>query len=92
MSRQSKANLRKRGTAIKATICIGKNGISESLVNEIKEQIEKHKIVKVKLFKTSGLEKSDAAERIMKLTGAALLEVRGNTILLCDSTLLAKED
>ncbi|MCS7096245.1 MAG: YhbY family RNA-binding protein [Nitrososphaerota archaeon] len=68
----------------KPTIWIGKNRISHDVIEEIKKQLDKREIVKIKVLKTAlGEVKTDEiASAISKETEAALVEVRGHTIVL----------
>jgi len=65
---------------------IGKKGITEGLVEEIKRNLEKHKIVKIKLLKSyrETIEKSrqELADMIAKLVNAKVVEIRGYTLTL----------
>ncbi|MCJ7425234.1 YhbY family RNA-binding protein [Candidatus Bathyarchaeota archaeon] len=66
------------------TIWIGKGGASEKLLHEIGKQLEKNKMVKVKIFKTA-LEETEAkpfALKIAEQTGSSLVDVRGHTFML----------
>lgn len=68
----------------KPTIWIGKNKISNDVIGEIKKQLDKREIVKIKILKTAlGEDKAEEiASAISKEAEAALVEVRGHTIVL----------
>ncbi|MEM1539900.1 MAG: YhbY family RNA-binding protein [Candidatus Bathyarchaeia archaeon] len=68
----------------KPTIWIGKKQISNKLIKEIKKQLDKRKIVKVKILKSALQEAkaSQIASAISKQTDADLVEVRGHTFIL----------
>ena len=65
---------------------IGKTGITEGLIEEIKRNLEKHKIVKIKLLKSyrETIEKNrqELADMIAKLVNAKVIEIRGYTLTL----------
>jgi RNA-binding protein len=62
-------------------VIIGKHGW-EAAVDEIKRQIKKKKIIKVKLLKTARvLPKEEIAEKIANSTGSNLIEIRGNQMI-----------
>jgi RNA-binding protein len=86
---KSKKELRGQGTALKPTIHVGKDGLTEGVVDEVKNQIKVNKLVKVKVLASSSQEKKELAEELASRSGAKLIEVRGNTILLCDERVLA---
>jgi RNA-binding protein len=66
------------------TILVGKGGVSEEVLKEVEKQLEKRKMVKVKLLGTAlkGGETKQIAARIAERTEALLVEVRGHTFML----------
>jgi len=67
------------------TIWVGKEGLTPQLIVEMKKQLQKNKMVKVRVLpaalqgdNTAQLVASKAAEQ----TGAALVEVRGHVFIL----------
>jgi len=67
------------------TIWVGKEGLTPQLTGEIEKQLQKNKMVKVRVLpaalqgdNTAQLTASKAAEQ----TGAALVEVRGHVFIL----------
>jgi len=69
------------------TILIGKSGASEELLGEIGKQLDRNKMVKVKILKTalSGDETKQLTQKIAAQTESALVEVRGHTFMLYKS-------
>jgi RNA-binding protein len=86
MSSKNK-ELIKRGAELKPTIHVGKGGITEGIVDEIVRQIKEKHLVKVKLLPSSDVFKEDAAIELAERTQTGLVDVRGNTVLLCDKRL-----
>lgn len=80
-----KKELKGKGTELKATMHVGKDGVTEGVVEELMNQLKSIKLVKVKVLASSADQKREIAEELALKTGAILLEVRGNTILLCDN-------
>ncbi len=70
----------------RADINIGKNGLSENVVNEIKKRLKKKGIIKVRVLKSAreilGISRKDVARLVAEKTGAELVEVRGYTFIL----------
>ena len=68
----------------KPSIWIGKNRVSQEVLDEIEKQLEKKEMVKVKILKSALREgKADEiAAMIAGRTEANLVEVRGHTFLL----------
>ena len=77
MNRQEQ---RKSATAIEPALQIGKSGI-EAVVDELRTQLKNKKLIKVKFLRTALHEgdKHEMSEKLAKMTGSELIEVRGNT-------------
>jgi RNA-binding protein len=75
-----------RGTAanIEPATHIGKNGVTDSLIEEINRQLKDNKLIKVKILKSAmeSMPREEIASRLAAKTGAELIEVRGNTVVL----------
>ncbi len=68
----------------KPTIWVGKEGYTPQLSGEIEKQLDKNKMVKVRIL-SSALQIDTAkaiANRAAEDTGAALIEVRGHVFIL----------
>ena len=66
------------------TVLIGKAGVTEQCLNEIKKQLDKNKMVKAKLLKTAltGNETKALVTDIAQKTESTLVEIRGHTFML----------
>jgi RNA-binding protein len=68
----------------KPTIWIGKDGLTPQLSSEIENQLEKKKMLKIKILK-SALQQDTAqtiAAKTAEQTEASLVEVRGHVFIL----------
>jgi len=68
----------------KPTLWIGKNGVNEKVVVEVKKQLKRKEVIKVKVLKKA-LEESSMealAKDLVDSTGAELIEARGHTLIL----------
>jgi RNA-binding protein len=76
--------VKRRLSAARPTIWIGKDGASDELLKEIARQLDKNKMVKVKILKTALIEgeAKQVASRIAEKTESTLVEVRGHTFML----------
>ncbi|OGS44466.1 MAG: hypothetical protein A3K76_03470 [Euryarchaeota archaeon RBG_13_57_23] len=79
--------LRARGQALQATVYVGKEGITEKVVDEISRQLDKHKLVKVKLLPAVEQDRKEAAQELADKSSSVLVEVRGRTVLLAKEQL-----
>ncbi|WP_340819397.1 YhbY family RNA-binding protein [Methanolobus sp. WCC4] len=84
MEKEKIYQLRKDASKIKPIINIGKNGITESVLEELKKQIKANRLVKVKMLKTSaeGEDIKTSAEKLAEATRTTLIDVRGSTVVL----------
>ncbi|MGQ4892616.1 MAG: YhbY family RNA-binding protein [Candidatus Njordarchaeia archaeon] len=70
----------------KPDILIGKNGATEALINEIKNQLEKKKTIKIKALKNVA-ETKEEFQRILleikvKIKNVEIVDIRGKTAVL----------
>jgi RNA-binding protein len=91
MQKKTRKELKGMGNELKATIHIGKDGVTEGLIEEVKKQIKAHRIVKVKVLASTSEFKKQMAEELAEKAGIELLELRGNTILLCDKRICERK-
>ena len=67
------------------TVWVGKEGLTSQLIGEIGKQLQKNKMVKVRIL-PAALQGNNTAQVIAyessKQTGAALVEVRGHVFIL----------
>lgn len=65
---------------LKPTIWVGKQGITDTIVSEIRCQIKVRKVLKIKWLACVDLDPKSVAET----SGTKLLQVRGRTMVLGD--------
>jgi putative YhbY family RNA-binding protein len=67
------------------TIWVGKEGLTPQLIGEMEKQLQKNKMVKVRIL-PAALQADNTAQsiasRAAEQTGAALVEVRGHVFIL----------
>jgi RNA-binding protein len=63
---------------LKPTVWIGKQGCTETMIDEIVEQLKKRSMIKVKWLQNTEVDPEDVALQ----AGATLVEVRGRTMVL----------
>ncbi len=80
-SRQKKY-LKGLGHKLSPLILIGKEGISESLIEATQTELLHHELIKVKVGNNSDVSKQDAAQHLPELTKSALVQLIGKTLLL----------
>lgn len=82
MDKRKIRELRTKAQSLSATVYVGKDGISESVVQELSRQLDKFKLVKVKLQPSSEMDRDEAGRKLAESTSSVLVEVRGRTAVL----------
>lgn len=73
------------GQEMSASIWVGKEGISDGIIDEINKQVESKGIVKLKVLRNSPYREMAEAEEIIKdRIKGRIAEVRGKTILIVE--------
>lgn len=75
-------HLRGLGHHVEPTIMIGKDEITDNLVQALDENLNAHELVKVKIQRGCLLDRREVAEILAEKADAAIAQVLGNTILL----------
>lgn len=74
--------LTKMAHDIKAEVYVGRNGISENVIESAKENIKSNELLKVKVHKDGPIDKHEAAEKLSEELDAELVRVMGNIVIL----------
>ncbi len=82
LSNQQKKGLRGMGHHLEPIVYVGKEGLSPSLLKSTEAALKAHELIKIKLGQNCPLERSEAADELIRLTGAALVQAIGRMILL----------
>jgi RNA-binding protein len=77
-----KRTLRALGNGLKVTIYIGKQGLSEDVLQAIADAHEHAELLKLKVLETCPLDRHEAAAALEEHSGSQLVQVLGRTILL----------
>ena len=75
------AHLKKRAQTLTATLTLGKAGLTDNIVTELRDQLKMHEMVKVKMLHSTE-DKGDKkiiAEELATKTKSELVEVKGRT-------------
>jgi RNA-binding protein len=85
--KKTKKELVRMGSEIDPTVHVGKEGLTEGIVQEVKAQLKRSKLIKVKVLPAAGQDKDEVAEELAARTGAKVVETRGFTVLLSEASL-----
>ena len=80
MSHEKKEMMNRALSAM--TINIGKAGVNDNVIEEIKRQLEANEIVKLKFAKNIARDKDDYIDEIVTKTRAKLIDVRGHVAVI----------
>lgn len=76
--------LKKESVNLTPLLSVGKNGMADSVIEELKKQLKVKKLVKVRIHKNSG-ESDDMKQVALELCekcNAELIDIRGRTVTL----------
>jgi len=82
--KEAKKELMRRSLEISPTVHVGKEGLKESVAEEIKAQIKKNRLIKIKVLPGAETETQEIAVSIAEATGNVVVDVRGGVIILTD--------
>jgi len=74
--------LRAIGHKLKPVVTVAGNGVSDTVLQEVRRALEDHELIKVKIAVGDRDGRSAAAEAICTATGATLIQSVGNIVLL----------
>jgi RNA-binding protein len=76
--------LKAEASQLKPVMNIGKNGITETVVEEIRKHLKATRMIKIKMLKSSREEKDTTAiaEELAHATASQVIEIRGNRVVL----------
>lgn len=74
--------LRGLGHSLRPIVMLGRQDITDSIRIALDEALTAHELVKVKLQEGCLLDRHEAAEQLANVTGSAVAQILGKTILL----------
>ncbi|MCQ2052510.1 MAG: YhbY family RNA-binding protein [archaeon] len=84
MEKEAKKELMRRALKDNHIVHVGKDGLKGSLYDEVKTQIKKNHLIKIKILENVEIKTNDIADTISKNTESIVVDVRGNVIILTD--------
>jgi len=84
MEKEKLYQLKSEANQINPILNIGKNGVTETLIEELNKQMKVNRLVKVRILKSAeeGKDVKVIAKEIANATRSTLIEVRGRTVVL----------
>jgi len=90
LTNKQKRFLRSEANQLQPLIQIGKNGLTESVVELIEEALEAKELVKISILQNCGEDKKDIAEKLEKVQDLHVVQIIGSTIVLYRESLEKK--
>jgi len=82
--KDARKELMRRALELTPTVHVGKDGLKESVAEEIKAQIKKNRLIKVRVLPAADSETDIIASSIAEATGTVIVDVRGGVVVLTD--------
>jgi RNA-binding protein len=74
--------LRGLGHHLQPIVMIGKEELSEQVINATDAALEKHELIKVRLQEGCAMDRKEVAAELARLTSSAVAQILGKTFLL----------
>jgi len=76
--------LRSQGTILKPRFIIGKNGLTETVIKNIKDELKKSSLIKIKFLATfvEDKDKKKIVKELLEKTGTELVQFIGFTVVI----------
>ena len=79
---KQKRFLRAKANPLKPIFQVGKSGVNENMMEQISEALEKRELIKVSILQNCMEDKHAVAEKLAQGTGATVVQIIGNNIVL----------
>ncbi|WP_181350592.1 ribosome assembly RNA-binding protein YhbY [Thalassobacillus sp. CUG 92003] len=88
---RQKRFLRSEAHQLKPIFQVGKTGVNENMTTQISEALEKRELIKVSILQNCMEDKFQVAEALEDGTGAHVVQIIGNTIILYKESMTNQE-
>ena len=82
MTSKQRSKLISLAMNLSATVQIGKNGLTESVIEQINTSLEDHELVKIGVLKTADVTAKSVIAEVAELTASQPVQAIGNKIVL----------
>ena len=82
LSGKQRRYLRGLANQLKATVYVGKEGLSPAVEGAVEEAYTHHELLKIRLEKSCPVQRHEAGRLLAETTGSHLVQVLGHTLLL----------
>ena len=82
MTSKQRSKLISLAMNVSATVQIGKNGLTDAVIDQINASLEDHELVKIGVLKTADMSAKTMIAEVAERTGAEPVQAIGNKIVL----------
>lgn len=82
LSGKNRSYLRGEANDLDPIVHVGKDGISEAVIEQLDQALEDHELLKVRILESTGRTTRSAAEELATASGAELVQVIGGIAVL----------
>ncbi len=86
MNTKERSYLRGRANTLKPLVFLGKDGVTENFLAEIRTSLYHNELIKVSVLKAGPLDAKTAAAEVAEATGSEVVQVLGSKITLFRET------
>jgi len=79
---KQKRFLRAQSHHLKAIFQVGKSGVTDNMIEQLKSVLEKRELIKIAVLQNCLVEKDEVAKEIAKRTQAEIVQIIGRNIIL----------
>lgn len=79
---KNRSYLRSEANSLNPIVHVGKDGITESVIEQLDSALADHELLKVRILESTGRTTRSAAEELATATGAELVQVIGGIAVL----------
>lgn len=88
---KQKRFLRSEAHHLKPVFQVGKIGVNDNMIEQLKDVLEKRELIKVSVLQNCMEDKNTVAEKIVQGTDAELVQIIGNNIVLYKESINHKQ-
>ncbi|MDK2891775.1 YhbY family RNA-binding protein [Methanohalophilus sp.] len=84
MEKTKQLQLKSEASQLKPLLNVGKNGLDDSVIDEIKKQLKVHRLIKIKILRSAeeDMDIKALGGELSRLTSSELIDVRGRVVVL----------
>ncbi|MFC0522535.1 ribosome assembly RNA-binding protein YhbY [Pontibacillus salicampi] len=88
---KQKRFLRSKAHHLNPIFQVGKTGVTDNMINQIADVLEKRELIKISILQNNFDDKNEVANELAQGSGAEVVQIIGNTIVLYKESTENKE-